>query len=145
MPVFNSDKYLEEAINSILTQSYQNFEFLIINDGSTDNSEKIIKSYKDPRIHYVKNNTNLGIIKTRNIGLSLIKTPFLALIDSDDISLQNRLEIQLDYMRQNPNIDVCGTCFYKLINNKKIIINEQKIMKILHLKCCLTVRLLTQL
>src|SRR5687768_17852524 len=71
MPVYNGEKYLREAIDSILTQTLTNFEFLIIDDGSKDNSIEIINSYKDPRIKLVKNETNLGISKTLNRGIEL--------------------------------------------------------------------------
>ena len=95
MPVYNSEKYLAEAIESILSQSYTDFEFLIINDGSTDRSETIIKSYNDKRIIYIKNKSNLGLIKTLNKGISLVKTKYLARMDSDDKSHPERLKKQI--------------------------------------------------
>ena len=76
MPVFNGSKYLKNAIESILNQSYSDFIFLIINDGSTDNSEDIILSYQDERIKYVKNEFNIGLVKTLNKGVELIETEF---------------------------------------------------------------------
>lgn len=87
MPVYNAEKYLMSAINSILRQTYQNFEFLIINDGSTDRSEEIIKSYHDERIRYIKNEKNLKLIATLNKGVELAKGEYIARMDADDIAL----------------------------------------------------------
>ncbi|WP_053362684.1 glycosyltransferase family 2 protein [Bacillus sp. FJAT-27251] len=117
MPVFNGEKYLKQAIKSILRQTYKNFEFLIIDDGSTDKSVKIIKTYKDPRIRLVRNKKNIGLIKTLNKGLSLARGEYIARMDCDDISLPKRLEKQVEFMDQHPDIGVCGTAV-KLIGKK---------------------------
>lgn len=117
MPVFNGEKYLTQAINSILRQTYQNFEFLIIDDGSTDKSIKIIKAFKDPRIRLVRNKKNFGLIKTLNKGISLARGEYIARMDCDDVSLSKRLEKQVEFMDQHPDIGVCGTAV-KLIGNK---------------------------
>ncbi|MFN5442865.1 MAG: glycosyltransferase family 2 protein, partial [Crocinitomicaceae bacterium] len=109
MPVYNGEQYLKEAIESILSQTYVNFEFIIINDGSEDNSEEIILSYNDPRIVYIKNLENLKLIKTLNIGFSKAKGKYIARMDADDISLPRRLEKQVDYLERNPDIGVLGT------------------------------------
>jgi len=109
MPVHNADKYVGVAIESILNQTFSNFELLIINDGSTDNSATIIHSYKDARIRYVENNGNLGLIKTLNYGLTLAQGDFIARMDADDISQPFRLEKQVEFMTKNPHIGVCGT------------------------------------
>ena len=92
MPVFNSEKHLKEAIESVLNQSYTNFIFLIINDGSTDISETIILSYQDERIRYVKNTENIQLIATLNKGIELINTKYNARMDADDIAHQERIE-----------------------------------------------------
>lgn len=91
MPVYNAERYLRQSIESILTQSYQSFEFLIINDGSTDNSEKIINSYKDERIRYIKNEKNLKLIATLNKGIDLAQGDYIARMDADDIALPDML------------------------------------------------------
>ncbi len=109
MAVYNGASYLQEAINSILSQSYQNFEFLIINDGSTDESEDIIISYKDSRIEYIKNETNLGLIKSLNKGIALAKGVYILRMDADDISNPNRLQEQVSFMNQNLKVGVCGS------------------------------------
>lgn len=109
MPVYNGEQYLKEAIESILSQSYVNFEFIIINDGSQDNTEEIILSYDDPRIIYIKNSENFKLIKSLNIGFSKAKGKYIARMDADDISLPMRLEKQVIYLEKNPDVGVLGT------------------------------------
>ena len=100
MPVYNAERYVGEAIESILNQTFRDFKFLIIDDGSTDRSCEIIRAYslEDHRIELVINESNMGITKTLNKGLSMIDTPYIARMDSDDISLPHRFEKQLDIM-----------------------------------------------
>lgn len=117
MPVYNAEKFLKKAINSILGQTFKDYEFLIINDGSTDNSKKIILSYKDSRIRYYENKINQGVIKTLNRGLRLSKGKYIARMDADDISMKYRLKKQYNFMEQNQQIAVSGT-WLKIIGNK---------------------------
>jgi glycosyltransferase involved in cell wall biosynthesis len=112
MPAFNSAKHLDEAIDSILSQTYNNFEFIIINDGSTDRTKEIILSFNDKRIIYFENTHNLGLIKTLNLGLNICRGEYIARMDSDDIAHPDRLNAQVRFMLANPNIGVCG-CFIK--------------------------------
>jgi len=109
MPVYNGEKYLKEAIESVLHQTYTNFEFIIVNDGSTDVSEQIILSYSDDRIVYLKNTYNLKLIQTLNLGFSKAKGKYIARMDADDISLPMRLEKQVEFLEKNPDIGVLGT------------------------------------
>ncbi len=109
MPVHNGEKYLQEAIDSILNQTFTDFEFIILNDGSTDKTEEIILSYDDPRIVYVKNEENLQIVKTLNKGIALAKGKYIARMDADDISMPERLEKQVRYMEEHLEVDVCGS------------------------------------
>lgn len=109
MPIYNGEKYLREAIESILGQSFTNFTFLIIDDGSTDTSVNIVKSYTDPRIKLIVNEKNLGISKTLNLGIENTETTYVARMDQDDISLPNRIEEQVHFMDTHPNVGVCGT------------------------------------
>ena len=102
MPVYNAGKYLREAIDSILNQSFSDFEFLIINDGSTDNSKNIIESYNDQRIKFIENDKNSGVIFSLNRGLDLAKGGYIARMDADDISLRDRLKIQ--GLRENSRV-----------------------------------------
>jgi glycosyltransferase involved in cell wall biosynthesis len=108
MPIYNGARYLPEAMESILQQSFTNFEFLIINDGSTDESVRIVNSYTDPRIRLIENDRNMGLVHTLNRGLDLAQGEFIARMDCDDISLQERLEKQLILMERCPEIGVCG-------------------------------------
>ena len=108
MPVYNGENYLSEAIDSILNQTYADFEFIILNDGSTDKTEDIILSYSDPRIVYVKNPENLQIVKTLNKGISLAKGKYIARMDADDISLPQRFSKQVGFMEANLDVGVCG-------------------------------------
>ncbi|MDM1062264.1 glycosyltransferase [Empedobacter falsenii] len=111
LPVYNGAEFLQTAIDSILGQSFSNFEFIIINDASTDNSENVILSNTDSRIVYVKNELNLGLIKTLNKGLDICKGEYIARMDQDDIALPTRFEKQVNILDNHPEIGVCGTCF----------------------------------
>ncbi|WP_316771004.1 glycosyltransferase family 2 protein [Pedobacter frigiditerrae] len=106
MPVYNGEKFLRDAIDSILVQSFGDFEFIIINDGSTDDSEKIILSYKDRRIVYVKNDVNLKLIKTLNKGVAIARGKYIARMDADDVSLPSRFDTQLKYFNQHPDVGI---------------------------------------
>lgn len=109
MPVYNGEKYLKEAIDSILNQTFTDFEFIILNDGSTDKTEDIVLGYDTPRIRYVKNEINLKISKTLNKGIALAKGKYIARMDADDISLPERFEKQVKFMDDNLDIGVSGT------------------------------------
>ena len=108
LPVYNSEKYIAQAIESILNQTFRNFELLIIDDGSEDSSVKIVQSYSDPRIRIVKNLQNLGLVQTLNRGITLIKSEYLARMDADDIALPDRLEKQLLFMQARPEVGLLG-------------------------------------
>lgn len=118
MPVYNSSAYLPDAIESILGQSYQNFEFIIVNDGSTDHSEEIIESYNDPRIKYIRLEQNFGNAYSRNLGLQNAKGKYVMIQDSDDMSLPDRMKIQLEYMESHPYVGICGS-FMKVIEGER--------------------------
>ena len=106
MPVYNTEAYLNEAIESVLKQDYKDFDFLIIDDGSTDKSKEIIMSYSDPRIKFIS--APHDYIATLNLGLEVSSGEYIAHFDSDDIMPSNRLSSQLDFIRAYPEIDVCG-------------------------------------
>lgn len=103
------EEYLRPAIESILNQTYRNFEFIITDDCSTDNSLSIIESYSDERIKILKNEKNLGITKSLNRGLAVAKGEFVARMDADDISLETRFEKQVEFLKSHPDHIVCGT------------------------------------
>jgi len=118
MPAYNVGKYLNESIDSILAQTYTNFQFLIINDGSTDQTEEIILTYKDPRITYIKNEKNIGYIASLNKGLELISSRYIVRMDADDIALPHRIEKQVQLMESRPDIAVCGSGKINFLNAK---------------------------
>lgn len=109
MPAYNAAKYLREAIDSILAQTFTDFEFIIINDGSTDDTRRIIMSYDDPRIIYLENEQNSGICVTLNRGLDIARGRYIARMDADDISLPERFAIQLEFLKKHPKIGIVGT------------------------------------
>jgi len=111
MPVYNAEPYLKEAIESILHQTYSDFEFLIINDGSTDSSKDIILSYHDSRIRYIENESNMKLIATLNKGIGLAKGKYIVRMDADDISLPERLKLLYGFMESHPNVGLCGSWF----------------------------------
>lgn len=103
------EEYLRTAIESVLNQTYSNFEFIIIDDYSTDNSLEIIKTYKDERIVIIENKENLGITKSLNRGLAIAKGEYIARMDADDIGLPEKFSKQIEYLENNPQVAVCGT------------------------------------
>lgn len=109
MPVYNTASYLREAVDSILNQTFTDFEFLIIDDASTDGSIDIIKSYNDPRISFTEKPENTGYTNSLNMGLEMARGEYIARMDSDDISLPERLEKQVAFMDANLEVGLCGT------------------------------------
>ena len=124
IPVYNTKyRYLREAIESILNQTYGNFELLIINDASCDNAEDVILSYKDERIKYYKNETNLKLIATLNKGIELSKGKYIARLDADDYCTPDRLEKQVKYMEEHPDTGLIGTLFKTVPDNENSVSN----------------------
>ena len=128
MSVYNGEKYLVQAIDSILNQTYQNFEFIIIDDCSTDNSSHILQEYaqKDSRIKIIKKEKNIGIkgfIENLNLGISIAKGKYIARMDADDISLPERFQKQVDFLENNPEITLVGAQL-NLINEQNKITGE---------------------
>ena len=115
MPVFNAEKYLKDSIESILNQTFKDFEFIIINDGSSDNTGNIIKSFSDPRIKYFTK-TNSGLIETLNYGLKKCSYPIIMRMDADDIISSKKTENQLIYFKKSKSI-LTGTSGYLIDSN----------------------------
>jgi glycosyltransferase involved in cell wall biosynthesis len=109
MAAYNEERFIREAIESILNQTYQDFEFLIINDGSTDGTRDILLSYNDPRILVVDNEENLGLTRSLNRGLALARGEYIARQDANDISHPDRLKLQIAFLERNPEVAVLGT------------------------------------
>jgi len=111
MPVYNGEKYLEEALKSILCQTLTDFELIVVNDSSTDSSSFIVEEFarQDSRIRFYNNERNLGLPQTLNRGLELVRGDYIARMDQDDISLPERLEKQIQYMQTHLEMDICGS------------------------------------
>lgn len=109
MPVFNAERYLRPAIDSILAQTFSDFEFLIVDDGSTDRSRDIVAAYADPRIAVVDQGRNQGLAAALNRGLQLARGEYVARHDADDVSAAVRLEQQVRFLRDHPDVAVLGT------------------------------------
>lgn len=112
MPAYNVEKYIKEAIDSVLAQTYVNFEFIIINDGSTDNTAEIIQSYQDDRIVFINKKTNGGLVSCLNYGLDIARGAYIARMDADDISLPERLSLQVQFMDRHSRVGVLGSWFF---------------------------------
>lgn len=121
MPVYNGEKHLREALESILCQTFKDFEFLVVDDGSTDRSVEIIKSYQDPRIRLMHNGTNHGLIYSLNEGMALATGEYVARMDCDDISLPERFARQVAFLDTHPEIGACGTWFRKFGAANKVL------------------------
>jgi len=121
IPTYNCAKYIVPAIKSVLAQKYADYELLIIDDGSTDNTEEIVSKISDSRIVYLKNSCNKGIVYTLNKGIEMAKGEYIARMDADDIVLGNRLEIQIDFLNKNPDHGIVGGWYQVTNENGKII------------------------
>ena len=113
MPVFKTEPFLREAIDSILSQTFTDFELIVLNDSSPGNAEEILNEYKDQRIVRYLGKQNVGLANVLNIGMQMARGKYVARMDSDDISAPNRLEVQVDYLEKHSDIDLCS-CGMKL-------------------------------
>lgn len=109
LPVFNGETYLAAAIESVLGQTYANFELLVMDDGSTDGSGQVIARYRDPRLVAVRNERNLGLVATLNKGIALARGELIARIDADDVADSRRFELQVDRFERDPGLVALGT------------------------------------
>jgi glycosyltransferase involved in cell wall biosynthesis len=107
IPTYNRENFIKETIDSVLNQTYKNIEILIVDDGSTDNTREIIESINDPRIIYIYQD-NTGASASRNTGIKNAKGEYVAFLDSDDSWLPDKLEKQIKFIQNNPQIDICG-------------------------------------
>ncbi len=118
MPIYNGNEHLREAIESVLNQNFRDFEFLIMDDGSTDGSREIVKSYEDPRIELHLSPENRGIAKTLNEGIMRARGRYLARMDADDICMPHRLQRQVDFMETYSHIGLVGSGVMKIKKNR---------------------------
>jgi glycosyltransferase involved in cell wall biosynthesis len=108
LPIYNAEAFLREAVESILAQTFSDFELLAINDGSTDHSREILTSFSDSRLKIIDNDGNRGLIYTLNRGIEHAKGEFIARMDADDIALPERLALQIRFLDENPNVALVG-------------------------------------
>lgn len=125
MAVHNGVPFLAQAVKSILNQTYKNFEFIIVDDASTDKTWSYLKSLRDKRIKLIKNNKNLGLAKSLNKALDKSIGDYVARMDADDVSLPKRFETQINFLLKNSSIDLCGS-WVDLINGNGQIVSEKK-------------------
>lgn len=129
MPVYNAEFYLQDSIESVLNQTLTDFEFIIIDDGSIDNSKAIIQEYDDSRIKLLENEHDF--IESLNRGMKLSRAPYIARMDADDIMMKDRLDVQHEYMIRHPEVDVCGSSFIKFGFGKEEVCHLETRSKIL--------------
>lgn len=137
MPVHNGLPFLKAAVESIINQSFKDFEFIIIDDASTDQSLGYLKSISDKRVKILKNPENVGVAQSLNSALKASEGQYIARMDADDVSLPQRLRNQLKFMVNHPQVDICGSWVNiidksgKLIGSKKPVTNYQQIKEAL--------------
>ncbi|MFA5173388.1 MAG: glycosyltransferase [Candidatus Paceibacterota bacterium] len=134
MSVYDGAKYLEESIKSIQNQTFSDFEFIIVNDASTDNSLEIIKNFSDPRIIILNNPKNLGLTKSLNIGLKQASGEYIARLDADDLSFPERLEKQLSFMEKNEDFALVGSSAVLINEEGKIVGKKNKPIEFFEIK-----------
>ena len=122
--VYNGELYLKECIESILNQTFRDFEYIILNNGSTDNTSEILKLYSDPRLRVI-HQENLGISRSLNKGIDLSSSDLIARLDADDYSMPQMLEQQITFMEKHPDVVLCGSRWLELVGKKifKQIVN----------------------
>lgn len=108
MPVYNTAPYLQEAIESMLVQTFTDFELIILDDCSPDNAEEVLDRYNDSRIVRYRGEQNQGLASVLNVGLNMSRSKYIARMDSDDISLPDRLKVQIEYLERHPDVDLCS-------------------------------------
>jgi glycosyltransferase involved in cell wall biosynthesis len=119
LPVYNCQQYIKDSVSSILQQTYNNFEIIIIDDGSDDGTAEILNTFKDKRIKLYKNKSNRGLIYSLNKGISKSKGKFIARMDSDDISEPQRFEKQINFLNKNKEISVVGSAITTINSGNK--------------------------
>lgn len=131
MPFYNAALYIEESVRSILNQTFEDFELIAINDGSTDNSNEIVNSIQDRRVRLIDNSVNKGLVAVLNDGFALARGEYIARMDSDDVAHPKRLQSQVEYLDAHPKIALLGTSF-QYIGKDIIIFPPQKHSEIVY-------------
>lgn len=124
MPVYNTAPYLREALDSMLSQTFTDFELIVLNDCSPDNAEEILDVYGDPRIVRYKGEKNMGLSNVLNTGIGMARGKYIARMDSDDVSLPSRLQVQVDYLETHPEIDLVSVGMHLFGAKNEVWIRE---------------------
>lgn len=146
MPAYNGEKYIAKSIQSVLNQTYDNIELIIVEDCSTDKTADVIKSFHDERIRVFSNKKNMGIAYSTNVGISKSRGEYIALLDDDDIAIADRFSIQVEYMDKHIDIDILGGRSLDINSDDEIISygwtprNNPKYIKAMLLFECLDFR-----
>ena len=130
MPVYNTAPYLREAMDSMLSQTFSDFELIVLNDDSPDHAEEILDAYNDPRIVRYKGEKNVGLSNVLNVGIAMARGKYIARMDSDDISLPTRLQVQVDYLEKHPEIDLVSAAMQLFGARDEVWIREQNPEKV---------------
>ena len=120
MPVYNREKYIASSVQSVLNQSFTDFEFIIIDDGSTDSTYKLIKKFNDKRIIIIRKFENNGNYSARNEGMKIAVGKYICVMDSDDVAIPNRIQKQFNFMEKNNIYGICGG-YAKVIGMDEVI------------------------
>ena len=130
MPVYKTALYLREAMDSILSQTFSDFELIVLNDCSPDNSEEILDTYEDPRIVRYRGERNVGLSNILNVGLGMARGTYIARMDSDDLSLPDRLQVQVDYLETHPEIDLVSVGMQLFGAKEEVWVREENPEKV---------------
>ena len=132
LPVYNGERYLRDAIDSVLAQTYRDFELWVVNDGSSDGTVAIVDSYGDPRVKRIDNPHNMGLVATLNRAFAMVETPYIARMDDDDLWHEKKLELQMALLESRPDVGVCGTSIHKFgdIDSIHIFPEESDALKV---------------
>ncbi len=130
MPVYNTAPYLSEAMDSMLSQTFMDFELIVLDDCSPDHAEEILDRYDDPRIVRYRGTRNEGLSNVLNIGLEMARGEYIARMDSDDISMPDRLQVQVDFLEQRPEIDLVSVGMQLFGAKKEVWVRERDLEKV---------------
>ena len=130
MPVYKTAPFLREAMDSILSQTFRDFELIVLNDCSPDNAEEILDTYSDPRIVRYKGEKNAGLSNVLNVGIEMARGKYIARMDSDDLSSPERLQVQVDYLEEHPAVDLVSVGMHLFGAREDIWIREQNPEKV---------------
>lgn len=125
IPVYKTAPFLHEAMDSLLSQTFTDYELIVLNDCSPDNAEEILDTYDDPRIIRYMGEKNVGLANVLNVGISMARGKYIARMDSDDISLPNRLQVQMEYLERHPEIDLVSVGMQLFGAKEEVWIREQ--------------------